>query len=94
METAILLAGTRAGGRPDPARVSVPPGLSRRLGSFAATRRSRVRRIWRTRDLAPFPAYASGAGLRNSWMACTTTEPSPTLEATRLTDPERTSPTA
>ena len=28
------------------------------------------------------------------WMACTTTEPSPTAEATRLTEPERTSPTA
>ena len=33
-------------------------------------------------------------GLRYLWIACTTTEPSPTPEATRLTEPERTSPTA
>ena len=36
----------------------------------------------------------AGAGFRKRWMAWTTTEPSPTPEATRLTDPERTSPTA
>src|SRR5687768_7918927 len=38
----------------------------------------------------------SGAGGTLTWLqiALTTTEPSPTLEATRLTDPERTSPTA
>ncbi len=34
------------------------------------------------------------SGLRYLCIACTTTEPSPTLEATRLTEPERTSPTA
>jgi hypothetical protein len=31
---------------------------------------------------------------RYAWIAATTTDPSPTLDATRLTEPERTSPTA
>ena len=38
-------------------------------------------------------AYA-GCGFRYRWIACTTTDPSPTPEATRFTDPARTSPTA
>ena len=42
----------------------------------------------------PIPAVSGGGALRWLQMALTTTEPSPTDEATRLTEPERTSPTA
>ena len=56
-------------------------------------RRRRQSRNSRGMPLAPSSNYPIG-GLRYLWIACTTTEPSPTPEATRLTEPERTSPTA
>lgn len=45
-------------------------------------------------NLPPGPTEVGGGALRSLQMALTTTEPSPTLLATRLIEPERTSPTA
>ena len=93
------LAGSRRRSARSPFAVAGWTARRRPVAGFACSRR---------RTSPPFPHRSpllrgrSGAPagflpsprVRKRWIACTTTEPSPTPEATRLTEPERTSPTA